>query len=42
MTEMLEGREIVSHSAASRITIRKGAKNILVPNRLSNAQKAFN
>ena len=39
ITEMLEGREIVSQSAAFRIMIRQGAKDILVPKRMSNAQK---
>lgn len=42
ITEMLEGQEIVSHSAAFRIKIRQGAKNNFVPKRLSNAPKAFN
>ena len=42
ITEMLEGQEIVSPSAAFRIKIRQGARNILVPNRLSNVPKAFN
>jgi hypothetical protein len=42
ITEMLEGQEIVSPSAAFRIKIRQGARNILVPSRMSNAPKAFN